>query len=44
MAYGTDLGEWIALGYRDGHTFFEEKRVFVTAENHLCPWAQPATP
>lgn len=34
---GTDQGEWIALGYRDGQTFFDNTRVSVTTDNDRCP-------
>jgi hypothetical protein len=34
---GTEQGEWIALGYRDGQTFFDNSRVYVTDDNDRCP-------
>lgn len=34
---GTEQGEWIALGYRDGQTFFDSSRVHVTDDNDRCP-------
>lgn len=34
---GTEQGQWIALGYRDGQTFFDNSRVSVTDDNDRCP-------
>lgn len=34
---GTEQGQWIALGYRDGQTFFDSSRVYVTDDNDRCP-------
>lgn len=33
---GTDEGEWVALGFRDGNTYFDTSKVFVTNENDVC--------
>jgi hypothetical protein len=34
---GTDQGEWVALSLRNGQTFFDNSRVFVTSDNDACP-------
>ena len=33
---GTDQGEWVALGYQNGETYFDGARVYVTADNSMC--------
>lgn len=33
---GTDEGEWVALGFRDGNVYFDSSKVFVTSENDVC--------
>jgi hypothetical protein len=33
---GTDQGEWVALSYRNGSTYFDSNRVFVTNDNTVC--------
>jgi hypothetical protein len=33
---GTDEGEWVALGFRDGNVYFDSSMVFVTNENDRC--------
>jgi hypothetical protein len=33
---GTDEGQWVALAHRDGETYFDGSRVYVTADNDLC--------
>lgn len=33
---GTEEGQWIALAYRNGETYFDGSRVYVTADNYLC--------
>lgn len=34
---GTGEGQWVALSYRNGETRFDGSRVYVTADNGLCP-------
>lgn len=33
---GTEQGQWVALGYQNGETYFDGSRVYVTADNTLC--------
>lgn len=33
---GTNQGEWVALGYQNGETYFDGSRVYVTADNQMC--------
>ena len=33
---GTDQGQWVALAHRNGETYFDGSRVYVTADNNLC--------
>ncbi len=33
---GTAEGQWVALGYQNGETYFDGSRVYVTSDNDLC--------
>jgi len=33
---GTEQGEWVALGYQNGATYFDSNRVYVTEDNTMC--------
>lgn len=33
---GTEQGQWVALGYQNGATYFDGTRVYVTDDNNMC--------